>query len=76
VTARVRAHAGDSDVFDNVIVFSPAACQALLALGAGDAVALTGSLTPKAWTDKAGTTRPALDLVPGPASAGRRQLGF
>jgi len=53
VTARVRAYASDSNVFINVIAFSPAACQALLA----------GSLTPKAWTDKEGTARPALDLV-------------
>ncbi|MDB5271544.1 MAG: hypothetical protein JWP58_4584 [Hymenobacter sp.] len=30
---------------------------------AGDAVALAGSLTPKAWTDPEGITRPALDLV-------------
>lgn len=63
VTARVRAHAGDNDVFINVIAFSPAACQALLALEEGDAVALAGTLTPKAWTDKDGTARPALDLV-------------
>lgn len=61
VTARVRAHAGDSDVFINVIAFSPAACEALLALREGDAVALAG--TPKAWIDKDGTARPALDLV-------------
>jgi single-stranded DNA-binding protein len=52
-----------SDVFVNVIAFSPAACEALLALGEGDAVALAGSLTPKAWTDREGTARPALDLV-------------
>ena len=55
VTARVRAPAGDSDVFINVIAFSPAACQALLALGGGDAVALAGALAPKAWTDKDGS---------------------
>ena len=63
VVAKVRAHAGDSDVFVNVIAFSPAACEALLALGEGDAVALAGTLTPKAWIDKDGTPRPALDLV-------------
>ena len=51
VVAKVRVHAGDADVFVNVIAFSPAACDALLALGEGDAVALTGSLTPKAWTE-------------------------
>jgi single-stranded DNA-binding protein len=63
VVAKVRAHAGEADVFVNVIVFSPAACEALLALGEGDAVALAGSLTPKAWTDREGMARPALDLV-------------
>jgi single-stranded DNA-binding protein len=63
VVAKVRAHAGEADVFVNVIAFSPAACEALLALGEGDAVALAGSLTPKAWTDREGIARPALDLV-------------
>jgi single-stranded DNA-binding protein len=63
VVAKVRAHAGEADVFVNVIAFSQAACEALLALGDGDAVALAGSLTPKAWTDREGTARPALDLV-------------
>jgi single-stranded DNA-binding protein len=63
VVAKVRAHAGDSDVFVNVIAFSQAACEALLALGDGDAVSLAGSLTPKAWTDREGIARPALDLV-------------
>jgi single-stranded DNA-binding protein len=63
VVAKVRAHISDADVFVNVIAFSPAACEALLALGEGDAVALAGSLTPKAWTDREGIARPALDLV-------------
>lgn len=34
-----------------------------LGLGEGDAVALSGPLTPKAWLDKEGAARPALDLV-------------
>jgi single-stranded DNA-binding protein len=63
VTAKVRVHAGDSDVFVNVIAFSEAACAALLALDSGDAVSLAGSLTPKSWTDREGVVRPALDLV-------------
>ena len=63
VTAKVRAHVGDADVFVNVIAFSESACDALLALDDGDAVALAGSLTPKAWIDREGTARPALDLV-------------
>jgi single-stranded DNA-binding protein len=63
VTAKVRVHAGDADVFVNVIAFSESACAALLALQSGDAVSLAGSLTPKAWTDREGVVRPALDLV-------------
>ena len=29
----------------------------------GDAVALSGSLTPKVWTDKQGNHRPSLDMI-------------
>ncbi len=63
VTAKVRVHAGESDVFVNVIAFSEPACAALMALDSGDAVSLAGSLTPKAWTDREGVVRPAVDLV-------------
>lgn len=63
VTAKVRVHAGEADVFVNVIAFSESACAALMALDSGDAVSLAGSLTPKAWTDREGVVRPALDLV-------------
>ena len=63
VTAKVRVHAGEADVFVNVIAFSESACTALMALDSGDAVSLAGSLTPKAWTDREGVVRPALDMV-------------
>lgn len=65
VVAKVRAAvAGDGDaVFVNVLAFSESVQAALLALGDGDAVALVGTLTPKAWTDREGMARPALDLV-------------
>lgn len=64
VVAKVRAATGDGEsMFINVLAFSDSAQAALLALGDGDSVALTGSLTPKTWTDKEGNTRPALDLV-------------
>ncbi|MDB5253910.1 MAG: hypothetical protein JWP27_3079 [Flaviaesturariibacter sp.] len=63
VTAKVRVHAGEADVFVNVIAFGEAVCAALLALGSGDAVSLAGTLTPKAWIDKEGAARPALDMV-------------
>ena len=62
--AKVRAAGGDGEsLFVNVIAFDAAPCTALLALGDGDSVAISGSLTPKTWTDKEGNTRPALDLV-------------
>ncbi|KGS08795.1 single-stranded DNA-binding protein [Burkholderia sp. ABCPW 111] len=64
VTAKVRAAAGDGEsLFVNVIAFDDEAKLALLALGDGDSVALAGTLTPKAWVDRAGDAKPALDLV-------------
>lgn len=64
VVAKVRAAVGEADaVFVNVLCFSESAQAALLALEDGDAVSLAGTLTPKAWTDKQGAARPALDLV-------------
>jgi single-stranded DNA-binding protein len=64
VTAKVRAAAGDGEsLFVNVIAFSTTAGEALLALGDGDSVALAGTLTPKAWVDRQGDAKPALDLV-------------
>ena len=62
--AKVRAAAGDGEsLFVNVIAFDAAPCAALLALGDGDSVAMSGTLTPKVWTDKDGNARPALDMV-------------
>ena len=62
--AKVRAAGGDGEsLFVNVIAFDAAPCTTLLALGDGDSVALSGSLTPKVWTDKEGNARPGLDLV-------------
>jgi single-stranded DNA-binding protein len=64
VTAKVRAAAGDGEgLFVSVIAFSHGACAALLALDDGDPVALAGSVTPKAWIDKEGQPRAALDMV-------------
>lgn len=64
VTARVRAATGDGEaVIVNVITFTQSVGDALLALQDGDSVSLSGSLTPKVWTDKNGQVRPALDLV-------------
>jgi single-stranded DNA-binding protein len=63
-TAKVRVSGRDGEAhYANVIAFDEAAVAALLALSAGDSVALAGELTPKVWTDKDGTARPSLDLV-------------
>lgn len=64
VTAKVRAAAGDDNaVFVNVIAFSETACSALLALEAGDSLALGGTLKPGAWIDREGNARPQVDLI-------------
>jgi len=64
VTAKVRAASGDGEgLFVNVITFSSTTGAALLVLGDGDSVALSGSLTPKVWTDREGIAKPSLDMV-------------
>ena len=64
VTAKVTATAGSGEsLFVNVIAFSQSARAALLALDAGDSVALSGTLTPKVWVDRHGDAKPALDLT-------------
>ena len=63
-TAKVRAPAiGGETLMVNVITFSRETGAALLALDDGDSVSLSGSLTPKVWTDKQGLVRPACDMV-------------
>ena len=63
--AKIRAAvSGDEQaVFVNVVAFDDAVQSALLALDDGCTVALSGSITPKAWTDKEGNARPSLDLI-------------
>lgn len=64
VTAKARTAAGDGEsLFVNVIAFGDTACAALLALDAGDSLALAGTLKPGAWTDREGNARPSLDVV-------------
>ncbi len=63
-TAKLKAVAGNGDtLLCSVIAFDEKAQAALLALDDGDSIAVSGALTPKVWTDKAGDTRPALDMV-------------
>ncbi len=62
-TVRITAREGGS-LFASVIAFSATACRALLALQDGDAVALSGELTPKVYQPKdGGEPRPSVDLV-------------
>lgn len=62
--ARVRASASEGEnLFVNVIAFDTEVVDGLLALGDGDSVALSGSLTPRVWIDKQGNHRPSLDMV-------------
>ena len=64
VVAKVKASASDGEtIVINVIAFSVDACAALMALDDGDPLSLCGSLTPKAWNDKQGNSRPALDMI-------------
>ena len=64
LVARVLArNKADEEFIVNVIAFDEAPCAALLALRDGQALALSGSLTPRVWTDKQGVARPSLDLV-------------
>jgi len=63
-TAKVKAAASSGEtLLCSVIAFDDKAQAALLALDDGDSVAVSGALTPKVYTDKAGDTRPALDMV-------------
>jgi len=64
IVARVLArNKTDEEHIVNVIAFDDAPCAALLALGDGDGIALSGSITPKVWTDKQGNHRPSLDMI-------------
>lgn len=62
--AKVRASIAEGEsLFVNVLAFSEDARRALLALEAGDSLALAGTVTPKAWIDREGNPRPSLDMV-------------
>jgi len=64
IVARVLArNRADEEFIVNVIAFDDAPCAALLALRDGEALTLSGGLTPKVWTDKQGIVRPSLDMV-------------
>jgi single-stranded DNA-binding protein len=62
VKVRTATNGGES-VMVNAIAFSESAAAALLALDAGDSVALGGTLKAGAWTDRDGNARPSVDIV-------------
>lgn len=62
-TAKVRVATKDGSIFANVITFSASTVAALMVLGDGDSVSLSGELAIKVYTDKDGIARPSLDLV-------------
>lgn len=62
--ARLRVTGVDVDgVLVNLIAFDPRVCELLHDAQEGEAVSVSGALTPKVWTDKQGNTKPALDMV-------------
>lgn len=64
VVCKVRAISGDGEtLFVNVIAFEASTMAILLELTDGESVALSGSLSPRVWTDKQGNARPSLDMV-------------
>ncbi|WP_417276116.1 single-stranded DNA-binding protein [Castellaniella sp.] len=64
VNAIVRvATAGGDSLMCSVIAFDEAARSGLMALGNGDGVSLSGTLTPKVYRDKSGEYRPSMDMV-------------
>ena len=64
VTAKLRAAAHNGEtVFVSVVAFDAAVGEALLSMGAGESVAIVGSVTPKAWLTQQGEPRCGLDMV-------------
>lgn len=57
------ADADQQRQFVNLICFRPDACNALLALGEGDAVAVAGSLKASTWTDRNGEAKVSYDVT-------------
>jgi single-stranded DNA-binding protein len=62
--AKLRVVNADADgLLVNLIAFDQCVCDSLFQLREGDAVAVSGALTPKVWLDKQGNAKPALDMV-------------
>lgn len=64
VTAKVRAPTRDGEAqFVNIVAFAASVVAALLVLDDGDAVALAGELSAKAYSSKEGEPKPSLELL-------------
>jgi single-stranded DNA-binding protein len=62
--AKVRVATGaEESIFVSCIAFDAEPVNALLALGDGDSVAMSGTLKPGVWTDRQGIAKPSLDLT-------------
>ncbi|HXR19422.1 MAG TPA: hypothetical protein VN757_05740, partial [Steroidobacteraceae bacterium] len=62
-TCRLRCSVGDEPAMVNGIAFNSNVVQQLLALGEGDAVALSGELEiSRTWTDREGNVRPSINM--------------
>jgi single-stranded DNA-binding protein len=63
VTANLRTPTDEDAVLVSVVAFSDSAKAALLALGKGDSVSVTGRAKLTAWTGKEGEQRQGLSVV-------------
>lgn len=62
--AKVRVATGaEESIFVSCIAFDADPVNALLALGEGDSVAMSGTLKPGVWTDRQGIAKPSLDMT-------------
>lgn len=61
-TATMRAATEDGDILVNLIAFG-AIADSLLALGAGDSLAVTGRAKVSTWTGKDGTLKTGLSVT-------------
>lgn len=63
-TAKLICATGNGEsLFVDVLAFAPDARDALLALGTGDSVAITGPLSARVYTDRSGEARPSLSVI-------------
>jgi hypothetical protein len=63
VSACVRVQVGGDWLFGNVVTSNAAAGATLLALRDGEAIALAGTLSPRAWLDGDGDPRIILEIL-------------